>query len=121
MNIKSSTGCVHKKYSGSREYGFMTLCRHVNTTYGVDGYEHRWPETNEPITCKRCLNLMRRKKFDANGFRWVVVKDMCLTARRAGRSVNIVGMPDQSQMALVRSGHAKLKAKIAVSRAGAGL
>ena len=62
VNIKSPTGCVHRGVTqgyhscrGSRR----TLCNHTTPSHGGLGWNntsyHDWPETDEEVTCKRCL------------------------------------------------------------------
>ena len=73
--IKSPTGTVHyadtrcKGKSGAKDI-FTVLCGHVDYFRGWEGYEHEWPETKEPVTCKRCLKMkllgqLRDTKFRA--------------------------------------------------------
>ena len=63
VNVKSPTGCVHRaivdrfSVKGSRR----TLCNHT-ACYGLSVFKHNayhnWPDTDKPVTCKRCLTLM---------------------------------------------------------------
>lgn len=61
VNVKSPTGCVHRaednRFSckGSRR----TLCNHKDyyRDFG-SGYYHNWNDTDEEVTCKRCLKEM---------------------------------------------------------------
>lgn len=73
--VKSSAGTVHyaetryKGRSGNKDV-FTVLCGHRDYFRGFDGYEHEWPETDEPVTCKRCLKMkllgqLRDTKFHA--------------------------------------------------------
>ena len=55
-NIISPTGCVHAA-DGGWQGAWYTLCNHTNY-YRTDGNCHRWPTTDKPVTCKRCLKLM---------------------------------------------------------------
>ena len=56
--VKSPTGCVHVASSGDEKYGYTTLCNHRDY-FRMDGYEHKWPLTKDPVTCKRCIERMR--------------------------------------------------------------
>lgn len=67
--IKSSTGVVHYADNHDREKFYTTLCSHRDY-FRIDGYDHKWPTTDEPVTCKRCLKMklldeLRDTKFHA--------------------------------------------------------
>lgn len=79
VKVKSPTGTVHyveTRYKGRRGNKdvstdvFTVLCGHNDYFRSWDGYEHAWPETDEPVTCKRCLKMkllgqLRDTKFHA--------------------------------------------------------
>ena len=56
--IKSPTGVVHyvDALYEDREHFSSTLCSHRDY-HRIDGYEHKWPKTDDPVTCKRCLKM----------------------------------------------------------------
>jgi len=56
VKIKSPTGVVHYADKHNREKFYTTLCSHRDY-FRTDGYDHGWPETDEPVTCKRCLKM----------------------------------------------------------------
>lgn len=53
MNTVSPTGMVHAIESQD-DWGIITLCHHCNGP-SVSYFELDWPETDDPVTCKRCL------------------------------------------------------------------
>jgi len=54
IKIESPTGVVHYADRYKREKFCTTLCSHRDY-FRTDGYDHNWPETDKPVTCKRCL------------------------------------------------------------------
>lgn len=72
LNIKSSTGTVHAGYLNSKDKNpdinfYRSLCNHINY-YRWDGNEHNWAETEEPVTCKRCLRLLLLNEMKNNKY-----------------------------------------------------
>lgn len=77
--IKSPTGMVHyatlsyKRPHGKKDM-YNTLCGHVDYFKGWDSqYDHAWPETDEPETCKRCLKKRLLGKLKDTKFRTRIV------------------------------------------------
>ena len=69
-NAKSPTGTIHRiieryTYKDSGEKTIVVACGfHYGTSFSFDreiNAKH-WPETNEKVTCGRCLDAMRRER-----------------------------------------------------------
>lgn len=58
--VESPTGCVHA-VEGGHKGAWFTKCGHRNY-YRTFGYEHNWPLTDKPVTCKRCLAVMIKEQ-----------------------------------------------------------
>jgi hypothetical protein len=63
LRIKSATGCVHVACDEEKHYSktvHRTLCGHNDyfKSYG-EGFWHDWPLTDDPVTCKRCIKLLK--------------------------------------------------------------
>lgn len=67
VNVKSPTGCIHRARISrfSVKGSYKTLCNHTTPSPGGLGWHnngyHPWPETDEEVTCKRCLKEIEPK------------------------------------------------------------
>lgn len=66
-NTQSPSGVVHRVgYIFTRKDGTKavnTECNHRNYfKNSANGYEHDWPLTDKPVTCKRCLSIIMVKR-----------------------------------------------------------
>ena len=57
-NCISPTGCIHTLVIDTHRVA--TLCNHF---IGSVGYEYDWLLTDKPVTCKRCLAIINRRKY----------------------------------------------------------
>jgi hypothetical protein len=60
--VKSPTGCVHVASSGDEKYGYTTLCNHR------DYFRMYVHVTNDPVTCKRCIECMKVKAAEDKSY-----------------------------------------------------
>lgn len=114
-NIISPTGCVHRAENDrfSAKGSRRTLCNHRNYyESSASGYWHNWPDTNKPVTCKRCLKLIEPKvTARRHDFKWLK-PDLILKEVYAEVTINewftpqgaVVTIPDRERTFILYSG-----------------
>jgi hypothetical protein len=120
INIKSPTGCVHRADGAKTCVGFKTLCRQIAVNICPDpenrAFFHNWKDTSDPVTCKKCLNLIRKRDITTNGVKWVVKKIVSLEIWDSDHQSHVTKDPTDDELDLVQHGSAEFEAEISVVR-----
>ena len=108
VNIVSPTGCVHRAENSrfSTKGSRSTLCNHRNYFRSWGSHYHDWPDTDKPVTCKRCLALMTPKptarRYD---FKWIkVANEVHATVTIAewfNHQGSVLGLPENEEKFLL--------------------